>query len=199
MSTTKFRPIEEIEAKLREKLDSRNVRTRQQAGIELSYVDGHYVISRLNEIYGPHGWCVESVQTNLVHQSEDSGKTMVSYTCQLQLSIYPEGFRMYNIGVGAGHGKDRNPGIAHESAIKESATDALKRAAMRLGPSMGLALYDKEQRDVAQRGVVRHGKQAGRPLTDFTPEQLKKYCEAYQDVFETDHAEEVLSVMGFKS
>jgi hypothetical protein len=41
-----------------------------------------------------------------------------------------------------------NPGEAHESAIKEAETDAMKRALTTFGNPFGLALYDKEQHNV---------------------------------------------------
>jgi hypothetical protein len=55
-------------------------------------------------------------------------------------------------------------GLAHESAIKEAETDAMKRALVTFGNAFGLALYDKSQRQVsgapaqqaqAANGVVR--------------------------------------------
>ena len=51
-------------------------------------------------------------------------------------------------GSGAGHGIDADLGQAHESAIKEAETDAMKRALMTFGNPFGLALYDKQQREV---------------------------------------------------
>ena len=39
-------------------------------------------------------------------------------------------------------------GQAHESALKEAETDAMKRALMTFGNPFGLALYDKQQREV---------------------------------------------------
>jgi DNA repair and recombination protein RAD52 len=51
-------------------------------------------------------------------------------------------------GCGAGHGIDRDAGLAHESALKEAETDAMKRAFMTFGNPFGLALYDKEQANV---------------------------------------------------
>ena len=52
-------------------------------------------------------------------------------------------------GTGAGHGIDTDLGLAHESAIKEAETDAMKRALMTFGNPFGLALYDKQQREVS--------------------------------------------------
>ena len=51
-------------------------------------------------------------------------------------------------GCGAGHGIDTDLGQAHESALKEAETDAIKRALMTFGNAFGLALYDKQQREV---------------------------------------------------
>jgi hypothetical protein len=51
-------------------------------------------------------------------------------------------------GSGAGHGIDVDLGQAHESALKEAETDAMKRALMTFGNPFGLALYDKLQREV---------------------------------------------------
>lgn len=51
-------------------------------------------------------------------------------------------------GSGAGHGIDADLGQAHESALKEAETDAMKRALMTFGNPFGLALYDKQQRQV---------------------------------------------------
>ena len=50
--------------------------------------------------------------------------------------------------VGAGHGYDVDCGLAHESAIKEAVTDALKRALRTFGNPFGLALYDKSRENV---------------------------------------------------
>ena len=73
-------------------------------------------------------------------------------------------------GSGAGHGIDVDLGLAHESALKEAETDAMKRALMTFGNPFGLALYDKQQRQVTSsvreerspmgRGPVDH---AGQP------------------------------------
>ena len=45
-------------------------------------------------------------------------------------------------------------GQAHESAIKEAETDAMKRALMTFGNPFGLALYDKQQRDVTSSATA---------------------------------------------
>jgi hypothetical protein len=71
-------------------------------------------------------------------------------------------------GTGAGHGIDVDLGLAHESAIKEAETDAMKRALVTFGNPFGLALYDRSQRQVSGVQAQQGGHQAangvvGRP------------------------------------
>jgi hypothetical protein len=54
-------------------------------------------------------------------------------------------------GCGVGHGLGDSPGLAHESALKEAETDAMKRALMTFGNRFGLALYDRQQNGVRGR------------------------------------------------
>lgn len=68
----------------------------------------------------------------------------VTYTAKVRvivLGVVREDF-------GAGHGYDVDCGLAHESAIKEAVTDALKRALRSFGNPFGLALYDKSRENV---------------------------------------------------
>ena len=65
-------------------------------------------------------------------------------------------------GTGAGHGIDVDLSQAHESAIKEAETDAMKRALVTFGARFGLSLYDRNQRPMGgavpqapANGVVR--------------------------------------------
>jgi hypothetical protein len=51
-------------------------------------------------------------------------------------------------GTGYGSGIDADDGAAHESAVKEAETDAMKRGLMTFGNPFGLALYDKTQAEV---------------------------------------------------
>jgi hypothetical protein len=64
------------------------------------------------------------------------------------------GAQVIREGSGAGHGIDADLGQAHESALKEAETDAMKRALMTFGNPFGLALYDKQQREVTQSAAT---------------------------------------------
>lgn len=125
------------------------VTQRTQAGQSLSYVQGWWVIGELNRIF-PAGWSydVETVEAVRVEEQNPKrpGETRwrVSYRARCVLRVGD----VTMADVGHGHGIDRDCGAAIESAEKEAATDALKRAAKSLGWRLGLALYDKEREHV---------------------------------------------------
>lgn len=141
-------------------LSSQVVKTREQSGRKLSYIEGWWAIHELNRIFGFDAWhqdlidirCVSERPRKIGRDQRDGWG--ISYIARVKLTvdgINKDGhiFSVSREGVGAGHGIDVDCGLAHESAIKEAATDALKRAAMTFGNPFGLALYDKEQRSVA--------------------------------------------------
>lgn len=133
-----MRPLsEEGRAKLKQDLPRGEVKTRSQANQTLSYVDGRYVIERLNEVFGHDGWSVEYGIPIVIQ-----GDRPVIY---VQVTLRAMGVTRGDVGVGLAA---KNAGDALETAIKAAFTDGLKRAARTLGASFGLALYDKEQTDV---------------------------------------------------
>jgi hypothetical protein len=69
-------------------------------------------------------------------------------------------------GTGYGSGIDADDGAAHESAVKEAETDAMKRGMMTFGNPFGLALYDKTQAEVEPV--------ASRPRTPAAPQQQER-------------------------
>ena len=124
------------------------IEKRSQGGKELSYLSGAYVINRLNEVLGQGNWSygfekLEKVFEGTIAQySGDAFST--SYIAQVQIRADINGKTVYFTEVGYGDGTDKkNPGKAHELAVKEAVTDGLKRAAKNLGRSMGLGLYFK--------------------------------------------------------
>lgn len=136
-------------------LPRERVAHRSQAGHELSYVEGWWVISELNRIFGQGWWSYDATDTREVDRElDEKGRWCVSYACRARLTVRRGGgcdvVDTVTIGdVGHGHGVDKRAGIAVESAEKEAATDALKRCAKSLGFRLGLALYDKTQEHVA--------------------------------------------------
>jgi hypothetical protein len=139
-------------------LDRGNVRQREQGRAKVSYLEGWQVIAEANRIFGFDGWQRETVELRCVSQAErrigrEPSKPSdppqrdgwgVTYTARVRVIVGG----IVREGCGAGHGIDVDLGQAHESALKEAETDAMKRALMTFGNPFGLALYDKQQRQV---------------------------------------------------
>jgi DNA recombination protein Rad52 len=136
-------------------LDRAKVRQRRQGRSQVSYLEGWQVIAEANRIFGFDGWQRETIALRCVHQSERLiGEEQrpgwgVTYTARVRIGVSSAGQpALIREGCGAGHGIDVDLGQAHESALKEAETDAMKRALMTFGNAFGLALYDKQQREV---------------------------------------------------
>ena len=136
-------------------LDRANVRQREQGRSRVSYLEGWQVIAEANRIFGFDGWQRQTIAVRCVAQAERTiGRDQksgwgVTYTARVRVTVTAGGLTpLLREGSGAGHGIDVDLGQAHESALKESETDAMKRALMTFGNPFGLALYDKRQREV---------------------------------------------------
>lgn len=138
-------------AELTKKLDIRFVRSRSGGGGgQFSYIEGHHAIREANRIFGHGKWDSRLEELTLTAENEADGKWRVSYLAKVQIIVQVPDSKepIVREGIGAGHGYNRNPGEAHEMAAKEAETDALKRALRTFGNPFGLALYDKEQKEV---------------------------------------------------
>lgn len=140
-------------------LDRARVKTRKQAGRDVSYIESWHAESEANRIFGYDGWDSKIKDLRVVSeravtigkggQYEKPGWS-VSYVCTVAVVVFvDERGPVIREGVGAGHGIDADLGQAHESAVKEAASDAEKRALKTWGNQFGLALYDKTQANVA--------------------------------------------------
>lgn len=139
-------------------LSSANVKGRKQGGRQVSYIEGWHAIAEANRIFGFDGWTRETLDLRAVAQAERTigageGKPGypgwgVSYIARVRVVAFAGDSLVIREGAGAGHGIDRDLGQAHESALKEAETDAMKRALMTFGNPFGLALYDKQQTNV---------------------------------------------------
>ena len=174
MATAVFSP-EQITA-LSAPLDRAKVQTRSQAGRSLAYLEGWQVIAEANRIFGFDGWQWQTLASRCVSQAERPvGRDQkpgwgVTYTCRVRITVgTPDSAPVIREGCGAGHGIDVDLGQAHESALKEAETDAMKRALMTFGNPFGLALYDKAQRQVSSAAGQGDGAQrppVSRPQAD---------------------------------
>lgn len=132
------------------KLNPENIRPPSKFGPKGDYIEGWHAIAEANRIFGYDGWsydiheikCV-SERDRLIGQQQKPGFG-VTYTARVCVVVQG----VQRVDVGAGHGYDVDCGLAHESAIKEAVTDALKRALRTFGNPFGLALYDKTREGV---------------------------------------------------
>ena len=160
-------------------LDRANIRQREQGRSRVSYLEGWQVIAEANRIFGFDGWQRQTIAVRCVAQAERLiGRDQkpgwgVTYTARVRVTVTAGGLApLVREGSGAGHGIDVDLGQAHESALKEAETDAMKRALMTFGNPFGLALYDKAQRQVSSAAGQGDGpqRQAGQRSSLSRPE-----------------------------
>lgn len=141
---------QKVSAELSKKLDPAHVKPAKAYGPKGDYIEGWHAIAEANRIFGFDGWNYTVPECTCVFQGpRDIGKdkkpgfgvTYIAKVCVVVEGCHREDF-------GAGHGYDVDCGLAHESAIKEAVTDALKRALRSFGNPFGLALYDKARENV---------------------------------------------------
>jgi DNA repair and recombination protein RAD52 len=127
-------------------LNRDHVAQRKQGGGTVSYIEGWHAIAEANRIFGFDGWTRETVELKLLGEPRlVDGKSRVEYLARVRIAAGG----IVRDGSGFGQGIDKDVGQAHESALKEAETDAMKRALMTFGNPFGLALYDKTQSNVA--------------------------------------------------
>lgn len=133
-------------------LNASHVKQRSQSGRTFSYVEAWHCIAEANRIFGFDGWTRETMGLNAVSVDQfPNARTgelqwWVSYIAKVRVTVGS----VVREGTGFGSGIDSKPGPAHESAAKEAESDAMKRALMTFGNPFGLALYDKEQKNVVE-------------------------------------------------
>lgn len=157
------------------------VATRSQAGRDLSYIEGWHAIAEANRIFGFGEWDRETVELRQLGEPRMVGdKARVGYSCRVRITVRAGDRTVIREGCGFGSGIDKDVDQAHESALKEAETDAMKRALMTFGNPFGLALYDKTQANVG----------AAPSAADFAIKGLKAATSAddFKATWETNRA-----------
>ena len=90
-----------------------------------------------------------------------------SYIARVRVRVRTGDILVCREGCGSGHGSAVTPGEAHEAAIKEAETDAMKRALATFGNPFGLALYDRAQRGVSGKPEKRSEKRSAPKSFDW--------------------------------
>lgn len=146
---------QKITSELNKKLDPAHVKPAKSFGPKGDYIEGWHAMAEANRIFGFDGWSYTVTECTCVFQgAREIGQAKkpgfgVTYTAKVSVAVPSGEFGdIIREDFGAGHGYDVDCGLAHESAIKEAVTDALKRALRSFGNPFGLALYDKARENV---------------------------------------------------
>lgn len=164
--------IEQVEM-LNAKLDKKHVQPAKQFGPKGDYIEGWHAIAEANRIFGFDRWSYDISDLRVVNEGpREIGRDKkpghgVTYVARVRVVV--DGVSRDD--VGAGHGYDVDLGLAHESAIKEAVTDALKRSLRSFGNPFGLALYDKTRENVES---VPAPKPVVAPISEKPPASVDK-------------------------
>lgn len=157
---------DKIIQELKKPLDPKIVKIRPDN--KMSYLEGWQAEAIANEIFN-FQWDSEVVELleNTPPTQNQKGNYVVSFRAKIRITA--AGRISEGVGFGSGIAKDIH--AAYEGAIKEAETDAEKRALKKFGHRFGLALYDKDQKNV--RDVDTYDMENNR--ADFLTEEIKKY------------------------
>jgi Rad52/22 family double-strand break repair protein len=169
-------------------LNANRVATRQQGGKTLSYLEAWDVRAHLVRVFGFGNFdsevlAAEHVFTRDYMSGGDNPHPMqeIAYKVVLRLVIRDETglevARYTEAAVGSASGGS-NFGDLHDNAVKQAASDALKRCAINLGTQFGLSLYNNGSRqEIVRVSLVRpEGALRGappKPGGDLKPEQAQ--------------------------
>jgi len=159
-------------AALRRNLDHRHVRTREAHGREFSYLEGWYVISEANRIFGFDGWSRETVESRCVLARENRGTFLAVYIARVRVTVHARGMSIIREGHGSGEGRGTSPAEVHDIAVKAAETDATKRALATFGKPFGLELYRGTKPTASENALPSPAQPPGRleARTGFHPD-----------------------------
>ena len=106
----------------------RAIRSRLRAGRELSYIEGWYVVSQANRIFGFDGWDRETVETKCIMAREARGTVTAIYSARVRITVRTGDAVIIRDGHGTGEAHGDSAGEVHDRALKAAETDATKRA-----------------------------------------------------------------------
>jgi recombination DNA repair RAD52 pathway protein len=119
-------------------------RVRQLQG-KFSYLEAWDVAACLGYIFGVENWDDDTTVT-LVYEEQRDGKGWdACYKANCRLAVKdPQGNELcHKSGDASGSARNQpSRADAHDLAIKDASSSALKRAAIKLGDQFGLSLYD---------------------------------------------------------
>jgi len=163
---------------LKAKLAHKHVKTRNNNGTPISYVEGWHVIAEANRIFGYDCWDRTTLAPTCVWSELQRGQTVCFYSTRVRIRVRAGSVEIVRDGIGTGSGRSSSPEQAHEIALKAAETDATKRALATFGNPFGLALYDKDQAGVGKPArQPESGAAGGQNTTPERPHALRPLLE----------------------
>src|SRR5215470_13607529 len=152
----------EQRALLEGKLDKANVKSRRGAnGKAVAYLEAWHIIDMANVVFGFGNWDAETVDMKREHdpvrvppsEEHPKGGIVITYSARVRVTVYSQdgSRKVVRERTGGHRGFGPTVGQAVEDCIKAAETDATKRAFVTFGNIFGLALYDREHRNVATK------------------------------------------------
>ena len=105
-------------------------------GKMLSYLEAYDVKAHLTRVFGFGGWSWQIEHVTLAFEEQQENRWVIGYRVQGTLTV--QDCKYSGVAVGSAMGSQAD---AHDNAVKNGDSDALKRAAINLGDQFGLSLY----------------------------------------------------------
>ena len=135
-----------------------------KGGKSFTYVEGGYVIARLNQIFSPVGWDFE-----IVNERVEPNEVVVRG--KLTIKDHKNGYEISKTQYGT---KERNAGVPLGDTLKAAATDCLKKSASLFG--IALDVYWKQLDEDKLNGAPKEPKakaETGTPSKNASMPQTK--------------------------
>ena len=89
---------------LAKKLSAKNVKTREQHGVLLSYIEGWHALNEANRIFGYDAWDQDTRHLSCVWEGTRRGLEVASYLARVRITVRAGGCVIVRDGCGSGHG-----------------------------------------------------------------------------------------------
>ena len=142
-----------------------NNRVRNLNG--MAHLEAWDVRRQLIRAFGFDGFTIETISLDVAFERESQqGRWTVAYRAQVRLTVKDTSGRAVAVFEDAAAGdaiNQKQPGDAHDFAMKTALSQALKRCAVNLGDQFGLSLYNDGSRDAV---VMRSLAYMGEPVRE---------------------------------
>jgi len=149
------------------------VRTREgKGGKKFTYVEGGYVIARLNQIFSPVGWDFEIIEDKIEPKE-------VVVKGKLTIKDIKSGYEISKTQYGV-HEVRANSLLGDN--LKSAATDCLKKCSSMLGIALDLYWQQIDEEDLSGKKVEEKPKEkkvSQKELMDLTKARIKKEADPF--------------------